>query len=67
MRTMILRLVCDTCGFIAHFETMNSEPLTATTDIPGMVARVGWRSVPKIGSSFATCDTCPACVRQEQK
>jgi len=31
MRTMILRPVCDTCGFIAQFETLNSEPPFATT------------------------------------
>jgi hypothetical protein len=64
---MILRLVCDTCGFIAQFETLNSEPLTATTDIPAMVERAGWRSIRKIGSSFAMQDTCPTCVARERR
>jgi hypothetical protein len=61
MRQTILRLVCDECGLIAHLEIANSEPLTATTDVAGMIERQGWRSAPKIGSSFSTHDTCPRC------
>ena len=67
MRTAILRLVCDDCGFIGQFETMNSEPLTATTDVQGMVDRAGWNTTPKMyrdgggSSKFSTHDRCPWC------
>lgn len=61
MRQQLLRLVCDSCGFIAHFETMNSEPLTVTTEVQTMVERQGWISAPKEGGRFSTYDTCPSC------
>lgn len=62
MRQMLLRVVCDDCGLVATFETMNSEPLTVSTEPQSMVERQGWRSRPKEGSSFSTYDQCPACV-----
>jgi hypothetical protein len=61
MRQLVLRVVCDHCGLAMMLETMNSEPLTVTTNIQGMVERQGWQSVPKEGSSFSTHDCCPAC------
>lgn len=61
MRQVLLRLVCDDCGFVATFEIMNSEPLTSTTNIQTMVERHGWRSRPKENSTFSTFDQCPAC------
>jgi len=62
MRQNILRVVCDVCGFVAQFETMNSDPLTVTTDIPWVLERNGWRTLPKEnGSQFDTFDQCPAC------
>jgi hypothetical protein len=62
MRQTILRLVCDECGLIAHLEIANSEPLTATTDVQGMVERQGWTTKRKENAGiFTTHDTCPRC------
>jgi hypothetical protein len=61
MRQALLRLVCDKCGVVLTFETMNSEPLTATTNIPEMIRRHGWETGPKVGASFSPWDHCPAC------
>ncbi len=65
MRQSILRLVCDDCGLIACFETMNSEPLTVTTEIQGMVDKQGWHSQPKENSRFSTYDLCPSCKQRK--
>ena len=36
--------------------------LTVTTDIPWVLERNGWRTLPKEnGSQFDTFDQCPAC------
>ncbi len=64
MRQALLRLVCDECGVVLTFETMNSEPLTATMDVAKMTERHGWSSVPKIGSAFSTQDVCPQCQKK---
>ena len=57
-----MRIVCDKCGLVLTFETMNSEPLTVTTDIPAMIERQGWATGPKEnGSRFSPYDHCPAC------
>lgn len=61
MRQTVLRMVCDRCGKVEEFETMNSEPLTATTDIPEMIKAHGWRSHPKEGSRFSMYDECLIC------
>jgi hypothetical protein len=65
MRQSLFRLVCDDCGFVAHFETMNSEPLTATLpgNVQGLIERAGWTSGKKEGgSSFNLYDRCPHCT-----
>jgi hypothetical protein len=67
MRQILLRLVCDDCGYVAHFETANYEPLTATLVPQVMVERHGWFTGVKEGSSFATYDRCPACVKREDR
>lgn len=67
MRQLILRLVCDECGSIAYFETLNYEPLTATLDPQASVERNGWTTTPKEGASFATHDRCPRCTTHHLK
>lgn len=65
MRQSILRVVCNMCGFVANFETVNSEPLTVTTDIPWVLDRNGWTSCEKnFGSQFDVYDLCPACSKR---
>jgi hypothetical protein len=65
MRQTILRLVCDDCGRIGHFELTNSNPLTATMDVGDVVERAGWGTVPKDGAGqWDTYDCCPTCARR---
>lgn len=64
MRQQLFRLVCDDCGLVMMFEIVNSNPLTVTTDVPAMIERHGWQSVPKEGGGmFDLYDRCAACKR----